>query len=152
MRRFVIFCCLIVFCCTCTKEYFNPVPKSRVYIEVDLVFRDKELQAYASSKIFTSNNTIHGKELTGYAGVLVTRSLFGEYKAFDIACPYEVQMGAVVEINNENNAVCNVCGSTFEVMLNYASGGCIGGPSKYALRPYNVFIKDVDKTLIIRDY
>ena len=140
---------MLAFFLTCTEEYNNPVPSLRVYIEVDLTFRDKELQANAAYKIFTSKNTVSGKEVTGYAGVLVTHSIFGEYKAFDLACPNEVRRDATVEIDEEYNAVCKVCGSKYEVILNYGSGACIEGPSKYALRPYRT--ESRNKMLIVRN-
>lgn len=102
-----------------------------------------------SNKLFTDKNTIRGKEYTGYAGVLVTFSTFGGYKAFDIACPYEVRLDAVVEIDKDNNAVCKVCGSKYEVILNYGSGACIAGTSKHALRPYRTELRN--NTLIVRN-
>ena len=149
MRRIFILCCFCLFCLTCTKEYNNPIPSLRVYIEVDLTFRDKELQAIADHKIFTSKNTVPGKEFTGYAGVLVTHSIFDEYKAFDLACPNEIRKDAIVEIDDEYNAICKVCGSKYEVILNYGSGACISGPSKYALRPYRTETRN--KMLIVRN-
>jgi len=149
MRRFILLCCLCLFFMTCTKDYYNPIPSRYVYLEVDLNFRDKELQSLVSHKIFTTKNTTHGKEYPGYAGVLVTYSIFGEYKAFDIACPNEVRQDAIIEIDDDNNAVCKVCGSKYEVILNYGSGGCIGGPSKYPLRTYRTSLRG--NTLIVRN-
>ena len=149
VRRLVIIGCMIVFFFACTKEYTNPIPSYRVLIEADLTFRDRELTDYNTSKIFTSKNTVHGKEYTGYGGVLVTHTIFGEYKAFDLACPHEVRRDAVVEIDEEYNAVCKVCGSKYEVSLVYGSGACIAGPSKYPLRPYHTEIRG--NILIVRN-
>ena len=150
MRCFFIFSCLCLFFVTCSKEFINPIPNLSVYIEVDLLARDYILQGLGTHKIFTSKNTIHGKERTGYAGVLVIHSFFDEYKAFDIACPNEVKTDAIIEIDKDNNAVCKVCGSKYDVILN-GYGGCIEGPSKYSLRPYRTLRKD-SKTLIVRNY
>ena len=149
MRRLMLTACIPVFFFTCTKEYLNPIPSRRVFLEVDLTFRDKELQAIPSYKIFTSKNTVHGKEYTGYGGVIVTNSIFGEYKAFDLACPNEVRVDATVEIDDEYNAVCKVCGSKYEAILNYGSGACISGSSKYPLRYYRTELRG--KTLIVRN-
>ena len=140
---------MLAFFLTCTDEYLNPIPSRRVYVEVDLKYRDYILNSLVSYKIFTPKNTINGKEFTGYAGVLVTNSIFGNYRAFDIACPNEVRADAVVEIDADNNAVCKVCGSKYEVILNYGSGGCIAGPSKYPLRQYQTILRD--KTLFVRN-
>ena len=150
MRRFFIISCLCVFFITCTKEYYNPIPSLPVYLEVDLTFRDKILwQSPLSYKIFTPQNIITGKERTGYAGVLVTSSIFGGYMAFDVACPNEARPDAVIEIDDDNNAVCKVCGSKYEVILNGGSGICTGGPSQYALRSYRTTLRD--KILIVRN-
>ena len=149
MKRFIIICCLCVFFLTCTKEYYNPIPSHYVYLEVNLADRDKELRSIPSHKIFTPKNIITGKEGTGYAGVLVTNSFFGGYRAFDVACPNEVRRDAVVEIDDDYNAVCKVCGSKYEVILNNGSGVCIGGPSQYALRPYRTTLRD--NKLIVRN-
>ena len=149
MKRICVLCCMSLFFYACTKEYINPIPQHRVYLEVDLTFRDKELQSMTSYKIFTEKNTIRGKEYTGYAGVLVTYSIFGGYKAFDIACPHEARRDAVIEIDDDFNAVCKVCGSKYEVILNYGSGGCITGLSKYPLRFYRTELRN--NTLIVRN-
>lgn len=150
MRRFVILGCLCCLFITCTKDYYNPIPSRYVYIEVDLAYLDKELESFLSYKIFTSKNTIRRKEFGfGFGGVLVTHTLFDEYKAFDIACPHEARSNAVIEIDDEHNAVCKVCGSKFEVIYNYSSGISIRGPSKYPLRSYPITRRD--NTLFIRN-
>ena len=149
MRRLFIISCMLIFFFTCTKEYNNPIPVFPVYIEVDLTFRDKELLSITEHKIFTKNNTVQGKEYTGYGGVLVTNSLQNGYKAFDLACPNEVRRDAVIEIDDEYNAVCKVCGSKYEVIMIYGSGACISGPSKYPLRPYHAELRG--KALIVRN-
>jgi len=150
MRRLILLSCLFFFFLTCTDEFKNPVPSWRVYLEVDLSFRDKTLLPLLSYKIFNSKNTVPGKEHTGYGGVIVTLTTFGEYKAFDITCPNEVRKDAIIEIDEEYNAVCKVCGSKFEVMAVYGSGGCINGKTKYPLRPYSIPFKD-NNTLIVRN-
>lgn len=150
MRRLILSCCMSVLFITCTKEYTNPIPSLRVFLEVDLSYRDKVLQGFNTYKVYTLNNTVHGKEYTGYAGVLVTHTIFGDFKAFDLACPNEVRKDAVVEIDDDYNAVCKICGSKYEVILNYGSGMCISGPSKNALRPYRTEHREKD-ILIVRN-
>ena len=148
-RRLWVLCCLFICFSGCTDDYHNPIPQRHVYIEVDLTFRDKELLPSTAHKIFKPGNIIVGKEFTGYGGVLVTNSIFGGYKAFDLACPHEVRTDAAVEIDDEYNAVCKVCGSKYEVILGYGSGACIAGPSKHALRQYT--ISGSGKALIVRN-
>ncbi len=150
MRRLLLTGCILVFFLTCTDEYKNPIPSYRVYIEVDLTFRDKELLPFLSYKIFTPKNITQGKEFTGYAGVLVVHTLLGEYKAFDVACPHETRTDITIAIDEENNAICKSCGSKYEVLLNFGTGGRIDGPSKYPLRPYSILFKD-NNTLIVRN-
>ena len=150
MRRLIIIGCLFVFFSTCTQEYINPIPSYQVFLDVNLTDRDKVLKASPSYKIFTYKNTVHGKEFTGYGGVLVTNSTFGGYKAFDAACPNEIRTDAVVEIDDDYNAVCKVCGSKYEVILNNGSGICLSGPSKYPLRIYRTELRSATQ-LIVRN-
>ena len=149
MRRFLIFCSLLACYLCCTDDYYNPVPPRHVYLEIDLTYRDKELRSMASCKIFTpKSNIILGKEYTGFAGVLVTHTNLDGYKAFDLACPHEVRADAIIEIDSENNAVCKVCGSKYEVINFYGSGGCISGPSKYPLRHYFITPSSGDRLIV----
>ena len=139
MKRILIICCLFILSLSCDIEE-NPIPTTSVYLNLDLTFEDKELKVIPSHKIYTYKNinTALG-ERAGFGGVLVIRNMLGEYKAFDMACPYEINPGIIVEVDNEIlYAICPKCGTKYEIGI--SSGVPSGGPGKHSLRQYNVII------------
>lgn len=53
---------------------------------------------------------------TGYGGVLLVGDLYGNPVAYDLACPYEAKPDIRINVDKEaNNAVCPVCGSTYDI-------------------------------------
>ena len=54
-------------------------------------------------------------EETGYGGVWLVCDVMGVPKAYDAACPVEVKRDVRVFINDEHEAECPVCHSTFDV-------------------------------------
>jgi uncharacterized Zn-finger protein len=115
----------------------NPVPAWRVYLNLDLTFEDKELKAIPAYKTFTVKdaNLAQG-ESVGFGGVLVVHNMFGEYKAFDLACPYEARQDVLIEVDSEVlYAACPVCGTKYNVGAGY---GAPEGKSKHFLRTYNI--------------
>lgn len=83
---------------------------------------------------------------TGYGGVLLIEGMDAYTTqtsvplAYDLSCPVERKPEIRVRINNENyEAVCPVCGSTYDVTM--AGGSPLTGPAaqyKYGLRRYRV--------------
>ena len=77
---------------------------------------------------------------TGYGGVLLVSDIFGNALAFDLACPYEVKPDIRVTIDEDaHDAVCPVCGSTYDVFNGY--GRPTSGPAAqhgYGLTVYRV--------------
>jgi nitrite reductase/ring-hydroxylating ferredoxin subunit len=119
------------------EEVRNPVPVKRVYLNLDLTFEDKELKAVPSYKVITIKdaNLAQG-ESTGYGGVLVVHNMLGEYKAFDLSCPFEARQDVLVAVDNEVlYAVCPVCGTKYDIGT---SNGAPNGKSKHYLLMYRV--------------
>jgi hypothetical protein len=137
MKRIFIICSLLLLShFSCTDEYDNPIPSFPVYLNLDLTFEDKELKAIPSCKAYTDRdiNPALG-ERTGFGGVLVIHTVLGEYKAFDRACPYEVQAGVTVEVDDAVlYAVCPRCGSKYEI--GFGTGSRSEGVTTHGLRPY----------------
>jgi hypothetical protein len=138
MKRTSIIFCLLILTFSCNIEK-NPIPDAPVYINLDLVLEDKELRTIPSFKEYTAKNiNITLGERAGFGGVLVVHNMLGEYRAFDRACPYEINAGITVEVDNEVlYAVCPKCGTTYEIGI---SAGVPNGTSKHSLRQYNVII------------
>ena len=146
MRRILIACCIFIFAFSCGFEK-NPIPDAPVYINLDLTFEDKELKAIPSYKEYTARNiNIALGERAGFAGILVVHNMLGEYKAFDRACPYEINAGVTVEVDNEVlYAVCPKCGTTYEIGI---GPGVPNGSSKHGLRQYSVISNGNNKLVI----
>jgi nitrite reductase/ring-hydroxylating ferredoxin subunit len=133
--------CLLLMFCFCLplscEKMENPVPNWRVYLNLDLTFEDKELKAVPAYKAFTIKdaNLAQG-ESAGFGGVLVVHNMFGEYKAFDLSCPYEARQDVLIKVDNEIlYAVCPVCGTKYDVGTGY---GAPIGMGRHYLRIYTV--------------
>lgn len=78
---------------------------------------------------------------TGYGGVLLVSDVFGNPKAYDLACPVEGKADVRVEIDKEASvAKCPKCKSTYDVFAN--EGSPLSGDAArlgYGLTRYNVY-------------
>ena len=136
MKRLSIICCILILTFSCGIER-NPIPDAPVYLNLDLSNKDKELRVIPSYKEYTARDINFAiGERAGFGGVLVVHNMLDEYKAFDRTCPYEINAGITVEVDNEVlYAVCPKCGTTYEIGI---GAGIPNGQSKHGLRQYNV--------------
>jgi nitrite reductase/ring-hydroxylating ferredoxin subunit len=137
MKRIFIICCILLSHLSCTDEYDNPIPVAPVYLNLDLTYKDKELKTVPSYKEYTDRdiNPALG-ERRGFGGILVVYTMLGEYKAFDRACPNEVQANITVEVDNEIlYATCPKCGSKYEI--GFGTGSRSEGVTTHGLRSYS---------------
>jgi nitrite reductase/ring-hydroxylating ferredoxin subunit len=70
----------------------------------------------------------------GFGGILVYTGFDGEYYAFDMSCPYEHQTNVRVYPNDLGQAVCEGCGSVFDI--GYGIGNPSSGKAKEVLKKY----------------
>ena len=87
-----IFPLLILFTLlSCADTIETRIPYRVVYLELDLTYQDKALNAIQAYKIYTSKDVDQAGEQTGFGGVLVYHGLSsngtGAFFAFDAACP-----------------------------------------------------------------
>ena len=135
MKRILLIVCIIISAISC-KEHRNPIPIMPVYLNLDLTFKDKELKAIPSYKEYTRSN-INSQigERAGFGGVLVIHTMLGEYKAFDLTCPYEINQNITVKVDDEVlYAVCPKCGTKYEIGF---GTGAPDGASKHGLLEYH---------------
>lgn len=116
-----------LFFISCDDTYISSIPDYPVYLELNLVttypiFRN----SINKSMIFLKPVT--AIERIGYAGVLVYSGFDGAYYAFDMSCPYEHLSTVRVYPNELGQAVCEKCGTVFDI------GYGVGNPSK-RIRP-----------------
>lgn len=138
MKRILIICCILISVFACKTEE-NPIPLYAVYLNLDLTYEDKELKGVPSYKEYTTKNINASLgERVGYGGVLVIHTMLDEYKAFDRACPYEVNSNTTVEVDDDMlYAVCPKCSTKYEI--GFGTGASIG-VSKHGLRQYNTVL------------
>ncbi len=144
MKRFgFLLILLLVF--SCDKTEMSNIPYARVYFEVDLQFKDKELSAPGTliCKQFTTAR--NAGESTGYSGILVISGFDGHY-AYDLCCPHEAKRNIKVAPTDVGTAVCPECSTVYDISR--GSGHPASGPSKYALVRFQV--STVGQRLIIQ--
>jgi len=65
---------------------------------------------------------------TGFGGILLVGDIYGAPVAYDMACPVEMKSDVRIHVDHETNkAVCDRCGSVFDVFTNY--GYPLSGPA-----------------------
>lgn len=128
------------------------IPYARVYVPFTTV---GDWNVYGVSGALSSRSFIMSQKqpagyawpqigASGYGGVLLTCSVFGEYWAFDLSCPVERDPQVRVAVRSSDHmAECPKCHSVYDVFgINGVGRGVavsgVAATSKYALRPYNV--------------
>ena len=143
MRKFLLVLCLLVMA-ACEKAPINPIPYARVYLELNVMFQDKDLNGLFTYKSFTIPRT--ASDYLGFGGILVTHGLSDEYFAYDLACPNEVSPAIRIEVTADGlNAKCPKCGSVYDIM---GGGARISGPSPYNLKRYRISFTGEDQLLV----
>lgn len=133
MKRFFACVCLLI-AFSCSKINESSIPYYRVYLTLDLRYQDKDLVGLYNVKSFTSPR--NAAESTGFSGVFVVCGNNNVYYAYDLCCPHEAEKSVRVVPDLAGGAKCPQCGTEFSTA--YGSGAPVKGPSKYALRRYNV--------------
>lgn len=121
----------------CNDNVISSIPDFPVYLELNLTstyptFRN----SYNKFLIFEKG--VFVTDRIGYGGILVYTDLNGEYCAFDLSCPYEAKPDIRVVPNNTGQAVCEGCGSVFD--LTSGIGNPISGKAKEMLKRYKAVL------------
>lgn len=128
----------------CTEKIEMRIPVRPVYLELDLTYQDKELNAIPSWKIYNQSNVDQAGEYTGFGGVLVYHGLDASggdcFYAFDAACPYEASSGVTLSVDEAGiYAICPKCNSRFELLNgigNPVEG--VAAEARFRLKNYQV--------------
>lgn len=131
---------------SCNDNYISSIPDFPVYLELNLtttypVFRN----SYDKSLTFIKPITVVDR--VGFGGILVCTGFDGEYYAFDMSCPYEAKQNIRVYPNELGQAVCESCGSVFDI--GYGVGNPSSGKAKEVLKRYKTSLNG-DILLITR--
>ena len=121
----------------CEVPNILPALDKPVHLRLDLTFKDKELKAIPSYKIYTEENINQMiGERAGHAGVLVVHNMYGEYMSFDLTCPVEMDKNIKVSVNDEIlYATCPKCGTKYDIGFNK---GIPETKEKSPLIPYKI--------------
>lgn len=140
-------CLLVLLLISCTKTEEARIPYRPVNLKLYLNFEDKELSSPGNSRIYTAKD-VTATERAGFGGVIVYHSPYGDYVAYDLACPYEAKTSSLVEIKEQGSpyAVCPHCKSEYDLSLGYPREGSI---STYRLQPYNVYPQSATELVVL---
>lgn len=153
LGRFIFFLSSFVALVACDETFYSSVPEAPVNFECSLVqapyyiitspnqFFTVRQKAGGYSGVTTSGEIISGSKYGfyfGYGGLVIGKSSFNGYCAFDLACPYDykefkTKVAVELKINGVGKAICPKCGSEYD--LN--NGGIpVKGKSEERLKPY----------------
>lgn len=130
---YILFFLILLTACN-HVNYESNIPDAAVSLTFNIYQDAPELDVVGGFKEFTKPPKIG--EYVGYGGVLIFHDFNGNFDAFDMACPYENNPNIRVHASMLGNAVCDSCGSVFNIM--YGGGLPISGPSPYALKAYHL--------------
>lgn len=117
----------------CNDNVISSIPDFPVYLELNLTSTYPTFRN-SFNKFLTFEKPVFVTDRIGYGGILVYTDLNGEYCAFDLSCPYEAKPTIRVVPNNIGQAVCEGCGSVFD--LTSGIGNPISGKAKEVLKRY----------------
>ncbi len=126
----VLFALLII---SCSDNIRSSIPDYPVYLDLNLTTTYPTFKNNINeSLIFTK--PIFVTDRIGFGGILVYVGFDGQYYAFDMACPYEANSNIRVYPNGNGQAVCQKCGSVFDI--GYGVGNPSSGPAHEVLKRY----------------
>ena len=117
----------------CNDNVISSIPDFPVYLDLNLT------STYPTFKNSINEFLLFKKPVlvtdrVGYGGILVSTGFLGDYYAFDMSCPYEAKQTILVIPNGLGQAVCQGCGSVFNI--GYGIGDPASGKAKQALKRY----------------
>ena len=133
LKYYLVFSFLALLFVGCNDNVISSIPDFPVYLQLNLTTTYPTFKnSYNKFYIFKQGVVVTDR--IGYGGILVYTGLDGGYYAFDMACPYEVKQNIRVYPNDVGQAICEGCGSVFEI----GYGICYPskGVAKEALKRY----------------
>lgn len=133
----------------CRKEPPFPAGVADLRLNLSTIYID--FKAMLQYRTFEKPDRDQGVWSVGYGGILVHIDMNSEYIAYDMACPYE--MDPTIKVRPDDSAVravCEKCGSTFEIASAY--GSVEKGPAKQPLKRYKTSLMQMQESVILRVY
>lgn len=119
---------------SCNDNIQSSIPDYPVYLELNLTTTYPNFRSPIQTLTFESIKYLPITSRIGYGGILICTGFDREYSAFDMCCPYELKKNTRVHPNGIGQAVCDSCGSVFDI--GYGIGNPISGKAKEVLKRY----------------
>ena len=118
---------------SCYDNVISSIPDYPVQLQLNLT------STYPTFKNSVNHFIIYDKKIRdidfiGYGGIIIYTGFNGEYNAYDMACPFEAKQNIRVYPNELGQAVCEGCGSVFQIGDAY--GIPKSGPATEVLKRY----------------
>ncbi|NLI72244.1 MAG: hypothetical protein GX361_05875 [Bacteroidales bacterium] len=124
---------------SCENDEQRRIPDVPVYLELDLTGRYSTFRNPYDTVVYERSQIV--KDYVGFGGILVNIGYDGNYYAYDLACPYEVNPSIRIYPDESGiKAVCRSCGSEFEIWN--GTGMVSKSPSKWNLKRYQTYVLD----------
>ena len=133
IKYYSLFAIIALLSVSCNDNIRSSIPDYPVYLNLNLTttyptFRDNPGQYLLfKTRVFETDRV-------GFSGILVYCGWDNNYYAFDMCCPYEAKQTVRVYPNDVGQAVCEKCGSVFDI--GYGIGNPSSGPTKEVLKRY----------------
>lgn len=130
--RLLIFL-LSLYLVSCNDNVISSIPDYPVSLNLNLTTTYPNFRN-SYNKFLIFKKEVFVTDRIGYGGILVYSGFDGSYYAFDMSCPYEAKQNIRVYPNDTGQAVCEGCGSVFDI--GYGIGNPSSGKAKQALKRY----------------
>jgi hypothetical protein len=136
---------IMLVCLIGCSSYESNIPTRSVYIKRNI--NTYKLNSYGSY-LYISSKSLSSDEI-GYGGILIVYAFDGNYYAFDLACPVEVNEN--VRIGKPDGSLiskCDSCGERYD--LSYGLGTPLNHISKQSLKRYSVSTDDYNNIIVTK--
>ncbi|NDW12602.1 hypothetical protein D0T50_06820 [Bacteroides sp. 214] len=137
MRKLLLIISLCAFVASCSDSYDSSIPNVRINFSCSLL-QSPYYKIQTQGMFIPVTKDSHYLPL-GYGGLIIGRSIYGDYIAYDAACPVEADRKVSVTVIEDGigRATCPKCGTRY----NLSGGGHPeeGGGTEY-LKRYTVSV------------
>ena len=140
-----LFLPIMLVCLIGCSSYESDIPVRSVYIKRNI--NTYNLNSYGSY-LYISAASLSPDEI-GYGGILIVHAFDGNYYAFDLACPVEVNEN--VRIGKPDGSLiskCDSCGERYD--LSFGLGTPLNHISKQSLKRYTVSTDDYNDIIVTK--
>ena len=144
MKHLIKYCFIIILLLGsltgCNDNIQSSIPDFPVYLELNLITTYPNFRSPLQYQTFETMSGLSIISRIGFGGILVCTGFDNEYSAYDMACPYEAKQKIRVHPNGLGQAVCDSCGSVFDI--GYGFGSPISGKAKQTLKQYKTTLSN----------